>query len=169
MRKLRVLIAGVAVTAAAALVHPGIAHATTYNEWQTENGLCMGVQGGDMTPGTAIITWACDGTPNQHWTLDWFSGASNYFLLRNEANPNECLSVFEKAQYLGAPLVIWPCKDFSDNQDQRWSVSNAPSTFIINYNSGLMVIPNGSGQGATVMQWDGRAQYYWSPADFQVL
>lgn len=168
MRKLSVLIAGVAVTAAAALAHPGIAKATTYNEWQTENGLCMGVQGGDMTPGTAIITWACDGTPNQHWALDSFSGAPNTFLLRNEANPNECLSVFEKAMYLGAPLVIWPCKDFSDNQDQRWSVADAPSTFIINFNSGLMILPWGSGEGAAVVQWDGRAQYLWAPADFVI-
>jgi hypothetical protein len=75
--------------------------------------------------------------------------------------------VFEKAQYLGAPLVIWPCKNFSDNQDQRWSVANAPSTFIINYNSGLMMIPSGP-QGSDIIQWDGRAQYYWSPMDFVV-
>jgi hypothetical protein len=131
----------------------------------------MGVQGGNMTPGTAIITWACDGTPNQAWTPDANSGAPNYYLLRNEADPTECLSVFEKAMYNGAPLVIWPCKDFNDNQDQRWMLAAASGVnhFIIyNFNSGLLMLPSGS-QGSQVVQWDGRAQYVWTAAGFVIV
>ncbi len=166
MRKLCVLIAMLAATAVALAVHPGIAKAATYNKWLTRDGLCMGVQGGNMTPGTAIIAWTCDGSPNQSWALDANSGAPNYFLMRNEANPSECLSVFQMATYNGAPLVIWPCKDFSDNQDQRWSLAAAPSgiinDFIVyNFNSGLLMLPLGS-QGSQVVQWDGRAQYVWT-------
>jgi hypothetical protein len=176
MRKLRVLIAGLAVTAAAGLVHPGIARATDYNEWKTEDGLCMGVQAGNVVAGTAIISWACDGTSNQSWAIDTRSGAPNTYLIRNESNPNYCLSVFAKATYMGAPLVIWPCKDFSDNQDQRWSftnvpnipIENAPSTPIYNANSGLQILPSGP-QGSQIVQWDGRVPYYWAPRAFVIV
>ena len=172
MRRLSVLIAGLAV-AAAALAVPGTARAANYNEWQTGNGLCMGVQGGDSqvvaNNPAPIITWACDGTSNQFWSEDLNSGAAGYVLLRNGANPSECLSVLQMAQNIGAQLVIWQCKVLSQNQDQRWSIADAPTSFIINYNSGLMAIPSGSGQGANVVQWDGRAQYHWSRADFVIF
>lgn len=166
MRKLRRLIAGLAVTAAAlAVAHPGIARAAVYNEWQTEDGLCMGVMGGDMEPGTAIITWACDGTSNQFWEFDTDSGAPNTFLLRNSASPGECLSVFQKATYVGAPLVIWPCKGFNDNQDQRWSRSDFPHDPIYNFNSGLQIVPSGP-QGSAVVQQDLGTLYFWADTDF---
>lgn len=168
MRKSRRLIALAAGLAAAAavLAHPGTARAANYNAWQGPDGLCMGVQGGNMAPGTDVIAWTCEDTPNQFWALDANSGAPNYYLMRNEANPSECLSVLQMATYNGAPLVIWPCKDFSGNQDQRWSLAGAPSghinDFIIyNFNSGLLMLPLGS-LGSQVVQWDGRAQYVWT-------
>src|SRR5215472_18557620 len=123
MRKLLMLIAGLAVTTLA-LVVPGTAKAAQFNTWANPDGLCMGVQGGNMTPGTAIIDWTCDGSLNQLWTADPFSGATGAYLLRNAANPTECLSVFQKETTMRAPLVIWPCKDVSDNQDQRWSIAS---------------------------------------------
>jgi hypothetical protein len=169
MRKLSVITAGLAV-AAAALAVPGTARAANYNEWQTGNGLCMGVQGGDSkvvaNNPAAIITWACDGTSNQFWSEDLNSGAAGYVLLRNGANPKECLSVLQMSQNLGAQLVIWQCKDPSQNQDQRWAIADAPTSLFINYNSNLIAVPLGSGQGANVVQGDGRAQYHWSRADF---
>lgn len=169
MRKLRALIAGlaaIAIALAVALTVPEVAKAASYNEWQT-NGLCMGVQGGNMTPGTAIITWACDDSLNQFWGLDTNSGAPNYFLLRNEADPSECLSVFQKSANIGAPLVIWPCKAVSDNQDQRWSLATAPSTVIHNFNSGLQIVSSNT-QGSAVVQWDIRIPYFWMPMDFVI-
>ena len=162
MRKLRLLIAlmaGLAVTVLA-LASMGTAKAANYTELVTTDGLCIGVTGGNMTPGTTVITWACDGTNNQFWAQDFNSGAPNTFLLRNLADPTQCLSVFNKALYLGAPLVIWPCKAFSDNQDQRWSRADAFSVPIYNFNSGLQVLPSGS-QGSAVEQWDGRVPYPW--------
>jgi hypothetical protein len=163
MRKLRLLIAlmaGLAV-AALALANAGTAKASNYTEWVTPDGLCMGVTGGNMTPGTTIITWNCDGTNNQFWAMDFNSGSPNTFLLRNLADPTQCLSVFNKATYLGAPLVIWPCKAFSDNQDQRWSRATAFSAPIYNFNSGLQVLASGS-QGSAIEQWDGRVPYSWT-------
>jgi hypothetical protein len=165
MRKLLVLITGLAVAAAVALAVPGSASAAQYNVFQTEDGLCMGVQGGNMTPGTVIITWTCDESLNQFWSMDSNSGASGYWLLRNGANPNECLSVFQKATYVGAQLVIWPCKAFNDNQDQRWSIADAHSVPILNFNSGLEILPSGS-QGSAVVQWVNRVPYNWTFNDF---
>jgi hypothetical protein len=165
MRKLLVLITGLAVAAAVALAAPGSASAAQYNVFQTEDGLCMGVQGGNMNPGTVIITWTCDDSLNQFWSMDWNSGSPNYFLLRNGANPNECLSVFEKATYFPANLVIWPCKAFNDNQDQRWFIPDAHSVPIYNFNSGLQILPSGP-QGSAVVQWDGRVPYDWTFNDF---
>lgn len=167
-RRLIALAAGLAA-AAAVLAHPGIAKAANYNVWQGTDGLCMGVQGGNMTPGTPIISWRCDGTNNQFWGMDTNSGAPNTFLLRNLANPSECLSVFEEATYLDAPLVIWPCKAFSDNADQRWSRADTVSAPIYNFNSGLQILPGGfmpPGQGAAIVQWDGRVPYSWTGSEF---
>jgi hypothetical protein len=167
MRKLRLLIAGLAVSAVAlAVARPGIAQADTYHEWLTTDGFCMGVQGGNMTPGTPIITWKCDESSNQLWTADYANaGAPNTFLLRNAANSNDCLSVFNKATYLGAPLVIWPCKGTGDNQDQRWYSAAGPTIPIYNGNSGLQILPLG-GQNPAVVQWDGRVPYAWTAAVF---
>lgn len=92
------------------------------------------------------------------------AGAPNAFLLKNLADPTECLSVSNKALYLGAPLVIWPCKAFNDNQDQRWQRADAFSAPIYNFYSGLQILPGGfmpPGQGAAIVQWDGRVPYPW--------
>jgi hypothetical protein len=169
MRKLRLLIAliaGLALAVALAVAHPGIAQAyAQYNEWTTPDGLCMGVQGGNMTPGTAIISWTCDDSNNQFWGMDFNSGAPNYFLLRNLANPSECLSVLNKATNIGAPLVIWGCKKVSDNQDQRWQRADAYSVPIFNFNSSLQILPSG-GKGSVIEQWDDRIAYPWVGMDF---
>ena len=125
----------------------------------------MGVQGGNMTPGTAIIDWTCDGSLNQLWTADPFSGATGAYLLRNAANPTECLSVFQKETTMRAPLVIWPCKDVSDNQDQRWSIASTIAP-IYNWASGLQILPSG-GQGSQIWLWDSRVPYVWRAANSQ--
>jgi hypothetical protein len=166
MRKLRVLIAGLTVTTAAlAVAVPGTAKAANYNNWITANGLCMGVMGGNMNPGTAIISWPCDNSLNQDWSMDTNSGAPNTYLLRNGRDHTECLSVLNKSINPNAPLVIWPCKSNNDNQDQRWYIADAPQTQIINFNSQLQIAPAG-GQGWPIEQWNGRASVLWSPIDF---
>ena len=75
--------------------------------------------------------------------------------------------MFNKATYLGAPLVIWPCKAFSDNQDQRWSRAGLPSAPMYNFNSGLQILPQGQ-QGSAVVQWDSRVPYSWTAMDFVI-
>jgi hypothetical protein len=68
--------------------------------------------------------------------------------------------VFNKSLYPGAPLVIWPCKAFNDNQDQRWSRADAFSVPIYNFNSSLLILTSGP-QGSAIVQWDTRALYPW--------
>jgi ricin-type beta-trefoil lectin protein len=167
MRRIFILITGLAVTALA-LVVPGTANATQFNTWSTfSSRLCMGVQGGDMTPGTAIIAWACDGSLNQLWTADSNSGQTGYFLFRNAADPTECLSVFQMETTNGAPLVIWPCKDQSSNQDQRWAAPLFSTIFPLSNSAApnLQVVPSG-GQGSQLGLWDSRIPYNWVAANF---
>lgn len=165
MRKLLMLIAGLAVTALA-LVVPGTAKATQFNTWMTPDGLCMGVQGGNMTPGTAVIDWTCDGSLNQLWALDGNSGAPGSWLFRNAANTTECLSVFQMETTMRAPLVIWPCKDQSNNQDQRWTIAPLATTLpIYNWASNLQIVPSG-GQGSQLWLWDSRIPYNWTAGNF---
>ena len=164
MRKLLILIAGLAVTTLA-LVVPGTAKATQFLTWSNPDGLCLGVQGGNMTPGTPIIDWTCDGSPNQLWGFDSNSGASGSDLIRNAADPTECLSVFQMETTMRAPLVIWPCKDQSNNQDQRWNIAAIASVPIYNWASGLQILPSG-GQGSQIWLWDSRVPYKWTPAGF---
>jgi hypothetical protein len=72
MRKLqRVLVVGLAVIVAAVAV-PGtaMANATTKIWKNYGSNLCLGVAGGKMQDGTAIIAWGCNGASDQTWTLD---------------------------------------------------------------------------------------------------
>lgn len=168
MRKLLMLIAGLAATTLA-LVVPGTAKAAVFNTWSTFNGaLCMGVQGGNMTPGTAVIAWTCDGSLNQQWTADPNSGQPGYYLIENAANTSECLSVFQMETTNGAPLVIWPCKDQSSNQDQRWSIVPLETNIMPLRNSAapsLQIVPSG-GQGSQLGLWDSRIPFYWVAYNF---
>lgn len=166
MRKLLIIIAGLAAPVLA-LVVPGTAQATQYNTWTNPQGLCMGVQGGNMTPGTAIIDWTCDGSLNQRWALDGNSGAPGTWLFRNAANTTECLSVFNMETTTRAPLVIWPCKDPSNNQDQRWSLAPLSASIpIINSASNLQIVPSLGAQGSQILLWDSRIPYDWTAGNF---
>jgi hypothetical protein len=170
MRKLPLLIAALAVTVTTALAYPGTAKADIFNEWHPPfaNGQCMGVAGGNMTPGTPIIDWQCDNSLNQLWGLDLNSGTQNAYLLRNERNHSECLSVDQKSTNVGAHLVIWPCKSVSDNQDQRWIIADAPTAAIINFNSGLQILPGGDRAGAEILQGTNQVPFLWVRDDFVI-
>jgi hypothetical protein len=92
-------------------------------------GYCMGVAGGDMTSGTSVIQWDCNGNADQTWIAERvgpsYTDGSADFRIRNAANPNECLSVAENKTYVwGQPLVIWQCKPLSTYDDQIWNLQS---------------------------------------------
>jgi len=65
---------------------------------------CLAIPASNVTNGTPMITYHCDGTPNQQWT---YSEQNFPVHLRNGANHNKCLTAH------GAdgdrPLQIWDC------------------------------------------------------------
>ena len=166
MRKLqRVLVIGLAVIVAAVAV-PGtaMANATTKIWKNYGSNLCLGVAGGKMQDGTAIIAWGCNGASDQTWTLDPTSGTSDAFLMRNGKDPYMCLSVAAKSTSTWVALVLWHCKLTAENQDQRWYLTSdrqAPYNYLLNYNSSLVAAAD-QYWGAPVMQMQ---QGYWFPLD----
>jgi hypothetical protein len=148
-RLVRVVAVGLAViVATVALPGPAGAHHSTdpYNgvrlTWTNgQTGLCLGVAGGDVTNGKAIILWACNGNSDQTWTAESVNpDGHGPYLFKNGTNPNKCLSVANKSLSQFAALVIWDCKPSNDNQDQRWYIvgwPRSPFTGIQNDNSDL--------------------------------
>ncbi|MES1190586.1 MAG: RICIN domain-containing protein [Steroidobacter sp.] len=53
------------------------ANAFTLRNYQT--GLCLGIAAGNPNPGTALVTWTCDGTPSQQWLQINLQYYSNYW------------------------------------------------------------------------------------------
>jgi hypothetical protein len=125
------LVIGVALVAAAVAV-PGPAYAIQGGTWtQFRNfnnpNICMGVAGGDtkVADGARIVVWTCDRTRNQTWLVALVDPNSpgGPFFIENSVNTHECLSVQGKSKDEFAHLVLWHCKDMSDNQDQQWGFS----------------------------------------------
>src|SRR5262249_36987218 len=86
------------------------------------SGKCLGVQDGNMTPGTAVVQFTCNGHPDQVWNSDYTTFANEYpagyALLRNAQDSSKCLGVWQGGAFDGAQLVIWNC---NDHPDQEWS------------------------------------------------
>jgi hypothetical protein len=85
-------------------------------------GKCLGVRAADMTNGTPIVQWQCDGTPNQSWEIETVQNfmipGGNWTQIRNSQDPSKCLGVQAAATNDGANLVIWDC---NSSWDQQWT------------------------------------------------
>ena len=96
-------------------------------------GKCLGVLAGNMTNGTAVVQWACNGSPDQKWVISTGSQAGvpdgQPTTIRNSKNQSKCLGVNASATNDGANLVIWDC---NGSLDQQWVFENvvAPSRGI---------------------------------------
>ena len=94
--------------------------------WTSQgSGKCLGVLGGNMTNGTPVVQWTCNGHPDQSWFITTSSPSGvpdgQPTTIRNSANPSKCLGVFASATNDGANLVIWDC---NGNLDQSWVFEN---------------------------------------------
>jgi hypothetical protein len=136
-------------------------------------GFCLGVRAGDVTNGTHIIVWRCNGNSDQTWTVEPLGPGTNgpFFTLRNGTNRNKCLSVAGFSIENNARLVI---RDCTPNQtvDQWWtpidSPTLAPCTIFKNTRSGkVMGVRAGSiTEGAAVVLWThlGHGDQEWCSA-----
>jgi hypothetical protein len=97
-------------------------------------GKCLGVLAGNMTNGTPVVQWACNGSSDQSWVIQTGSQFGvpdgQPTTIRNSKNLNKCLGVLASATNDGANLVIWDCN--SNSLDQQWVFENvvAPSRGI---------------------------------------
>jgi uncharacterized membrane protein len=129
---------------------------TWLSYWAAANGAtrCLGVSGGQMTNGTRIVLYDCDGTANQLWS-EVPRNNGHFYEIHNGANPHKCLAVSGGSLDRGVNLVIWDCVS---SADQRWSVSTFPNgrgNVLENLKSGMFVslLHASIANGTRVVQW----------------
>ncbi len=134
---------------------------------------CLGVLGGNMTNGTPVVTWTCNGHADQTWVINGVPGQSQT-TIRNSQNPNKCLGVLAAATSDGSSLVIWDC---NGKPDQEWGLipynnqRNGPfGCFTIqNFNASskvMGVLGGNPTDGAQAVLWDpimGHLDQAWCP------
>jgi len=133
------------LSASIVTVVPAVEHsaqATVFKNYKNES-KCLGVSGGNMTPGTKLILWNCNGAPDQNWNfIPYANGAFPQFPLSGSeyeqmwtggaSSPtgapddysSRCIAlgnglVFPKL----ANVIIWNCN--AETTDQGWSAEYA--------------------------------------------
>lgn len=135
MKRYRWALAGAAVATAlslgALITQPAKADGPAKTWISQGAGKCLGVLGGNMTNGTAVVQWTCNGNPDQKWVITTSSSTGvpdgQPTTIRNSQNQSKCLGVNASATNDGAKLVIWDC---NGSLDQQWVFENvvAPSS-----------------------------------------
>jgi hypothetical protein len=124
---------------------------------------CLGVLGGDMTNGTPVVIWACNGHPDQTWQISAVPGSSGPLQIRNSQNLNKCLGVLGSATSDGSKLVIWDCNGHTDQnwQFMPWTPDSLNAPFgcfnIQNQNAApkvLGVLGGNIADGSQTVIWD---------------
>ena len=81
---------------------PAKASATFEKNWFSDGtGKCLGVLGGNMTNGTPIVQWTCNGNPDQMWIIQTVNPGGipggNFTQIQNYQDPSKCLGVLGSA------------------------------------------------------------------------
>jgi hypothetical protein len=103
-----------AVTGAGVSVNVKAANAYAFRKLVNGRGKCLDIEGNNMSNGTPVHHWSCQGQVTQQWYHDPDG------LLRNKNNPDKCIDAFAFGTGNGSRLVIWDCNDQS-NQRFAWS------------------------------------------------
>jgi len=120
---------------------------------------CLGLPASNVTNGTNIITYQCDGTPNQDWYHKYYNGAWHW---KNGANQNKCLTAFYG---VGFQVTIWDCDtNGSAGQDsyQGWDTEDGGGGYVYlipNVLASLNYVAGVAGGNANVK--NGGSLYMW--------
>jgi hypothetical protein len=139
-------------------------------------GECLGVVNGNMTNGTHVVSWTCNGHPDQTWEISGSPGG-NTTTIRNSQNTSKCLGVQGSATSDGSILVIWDCNGNTDQNwtFQPWMADNRNGPFgcftIQNQNAApkvLGILGGNPTDGAQAVIWDrltglGHHDQVWCP------
>jgi len=112
------------MVASASLAVP--AQATIYMNYHTSpTPYFMGVGAGSTKPGTGVVTWTCDDTTSQNWSLQnaesGFNNQTYYQLVSAEpAQQQLCLALAAAHTTEGTQAITWMCSP-SPTQDEFWS------------------------------------------------
>jgi len=77
-------------------------------------GKCLAAAGNGTTNGTKVITWDCNGTASQKWTVHANGDLTNDL-------SGLCLDVTAFGTGNGAPVELWTC---TGGSNQKWTASN---------------------------------------------
>lgn len=112
------------VVASASLAVP--ARASIYVNYNTSpTSYVMSVAAGSTTPGAGVVTWTCDYTQSQKWSLQnpesGFNNQTYYQLVSEEPAPKQlCLALAAAGTHQGTRAITWTCSP-SPTQDEFWS------------------------------------------------
>lgn len=108
------------------------------------SGLCLDINGGSMSNGTAVIAWSCHSGANQQWRFEPSTG-----FVHSQKDPRYCLDN-RGATGAGAAWGIWRCTD-SNNLRFFWT----GNTWRPYHNLDLVMQADGTGNGAAIKQQAG--------------
>jgi galactose oxidase len=140
-------------------VHTRPAHAQTAATIALgSTGNCADVYNDSVDPGTAVITWACNGGANQNWTPT--AQGTGYRLLNQ--NSNQCMDVYNASTAAGAAIIQWTC---NGEANQTYTLKAQGNGYaIIATHSGLCVTAastTNQGTGMTQQACNGGATQTW--------
>jgi hypothetical protein len=75
-----------------------------------ESGLCLDIDGGQMSNGRNVLQWTCTGSANQRWIVDEAAGE-----IRSLKDPSFCLDNMGDV-HDGGRIGIWECNDGINQQ-----------------------------------------------------
>ncbi len=127
----------------------------TYQFKNTNSGLVMDIEGGNMAEGTNVQQWGSSGVASQQWTLQAFAGGTDYYYVRSVADPTYVLKAMTGSDGGNIEIVPFTTTDsmmlfkFTKMADGSYYISTRSSR-----DACFVEIANASrDSGANVQQW----------------
>lgn len=155
--------------------------ASTFRLHNYQTGLCLGVAAENPTYGTAIITWSCDGSPNQNWSaVQKTQGDTSYYQLKTAIAAEHCMDA--QGNTNGTQVKSNPCTTLGGGggtpgtvQLPGWKLLYAGTDFSghecyrFQHQGGVLVLGVSGGntnRGANTILWTDYNNTYSHPDQF---